>query len=1055
MRLGEVEKIWENPNIDVNYKNYEEGLIRGYRLGFQDEEWYKKNKDNFSNSLLNKYPNLLPSFMKDPKKVYTDNYLGFYPDEFIRYGFLEQADVLVQGKKSRFWVVRIPAGLQVYHSSRSLGLNHSDFPIRGYSNDLTSQENKQRILQQCPSTEFIGHKKEDIMEGICTYISYYSSPYVTSEYLKKDDGFGGDQIKYAYGINEFEYSTDRDYNDRLRQQADEYKYGVQAYKLVKDTYFVILGLDDYLIERPDLGRENMRLFKRTMAFLSPEIQENMKADFNTMNNFFDLINTVTGIGSLADNVRIITRDYRSNINFETVVLNWVEQNGNTYLDPETRTNTAGYIKNTARGVREGIKDLNRYKGVRFSTYEHDKPVMNMLGWLFGNYPVKSVTSDQDIKVNGFISSSMFVPKRRGTIKKDRSYKRKGLTYYIPNGVFHSEIGMFHAPENLSRDRDNKYDLDYSLNYVGISQEMRKYKTTNIMHYENIQGNMTVQGFHQGHLLEHSTWVGLIAGNMWNKQPFRQFKSGNIIPRDTYLISGYLHDIGKSGECVEHAVYKGLNYQDPKLSMCRFVTKKRNNYSNQIIGMKYYDIPEHPEKGYEYLKGYKVYKKFTLMGTDSPDNYNKNSIPVYLNDWEDMFEHMNVDSFNKRLIRIAVGAHWYYGDSIRNIIDKDENIDGAAIDFVRKIEIFHNDEFFILDKKVLFSVIVFVVTLSVSDIIGSEYDPSIESSDLLSDERATLINLFPNISQSDYYNPADTRSVVDQVIYYALQLKNNSPYKRKIIDNITENITNFLSSIRNYIYGDFEFDRSNNYSLLYNLTYSYPSIVDIKRAYISKFPKVISFDLDQTMFAVQFNPNALSSYYIYPDTYRIMEDVQKVRKKYFPNNPTYIAVTSRHYSPKSLLKLLNSPTYNGKSNPLYYANFDYIISRYTGPDSKIQNDMSGVPNFFQYNGYPSDGFVIDTDKNSYRKIPNNDPNFPDLDKISKHGHFNTLKNRYNVDYSDILSFDDDEMYFTSKGLGLAEDVKVAGVLKSNDINKQGIRKSLFKKGVAYYLFDRIY
>ena len=187
----------------------------------------------------------------------------------------------------------------------------------------------------------------------------------------------------------------------------------------------------------------------------------------------------------------------------------------------------------------------------------------------------------------------------------------------------------------------------------------------------------------------------------------------------------------------------------------------------------------------------------------------------------------------------------------------------------------------------------------------------------------------------------------------------------------------------------------------------------------------------------------------------MEEVQKVRKRYFPNDPTYVAVTSRHYSPKSLIQLLQSRIYEGKENPLYYTNFDYIVSRYTGSASKIQRDMAGIPNFFANNGVPSDGFVMDTDEDSYRKIPDNDPNFPDLDKISKHGHFSMVKNRYGIEYEDILSFDDDERYFSDEGLGPADDVMVAGVLKSRNVNDQGIRVSLFKKGVAYYVFDRIH
>ena len=78
----------------------------------------------------------------------------------------------------------------------------------------------------------------------------------------------------------------------------------------------------------------------------------------------------------------------------------------------------------------------------------------------------------------------------------------------------------------------------------------------------------------------------------------------------------------------------------------------------------------------------------------------------------------------------------------------------------------------------------------------------------------------------------------------------------------------------------------------------------------------------------------------------------------------------------------------------------------------------------------------------------------MDKISKHGHFNVLKRRYHVEYSDILTFDDDEKYFTEKVLGPAKDVYAAGVLRARNKENQGIRRSLFKKGVAYYVFDRI-
>jgi len=117
-------------------------------------------------------------------------------------------------------------------------------------------------------------------------------------------------------------------------------------------------------------------------------------------------------------------------------------------------------------------------------------------------------------------------------------------------------------------------------------------------------------------------------------------------------------------------------------------------------------------------------------------------------------------------------------------------------------------------------------------------------------------------------------------------------------------------------------------------------------------------------------------------------------------------------------------------------------------------MKDLDDFFAYNGYPQDGFVIDTESNKSEKIVKGYPNFPDLDLVSKHGHFYLLKSRYGVEYQDILSFDDDEKYFTKKGLGPAEDVYVAGVLQSKKVEDQGIRMSLFKRGLAYYIFDRL-
>ena len=479
-----LEQKWLNPIADINYENYEEGLLKSYQLGFQDEEWYLQNKDNFCNSLKS-YP-LLPNFIKktDPSLL-PNNYLGFYPDEFIRYGYLERINLIIENNTAGFWVVRIPAGLQLYHSSRSLGLNHSNFPIPNFSAQKSDEENKTNVQSVCPDSEFLGHVESDIMRRVCTYVSYYSTPYVTEEYLKKTN-YMGNQINYAYGISE--NSPNTNYNDRVRTQSDEYDYGVTAYKLKSDTYFTILGLDDFLVDRPDLGRENMKTFKRVMVYLSTQIKQKMNITEDAFQNFLNIINSVTGIGSIQDNVNMIVRDYNPT-NFENYVRRWLKQNADFYT--QYPTNTAGYIRNVANGINNNITDLRRYKGLRFSTYEHDRAVMNMLNWLFSSYPSK-----EQKRIEGFVSSSMYVPTKSRSELKDHPFARKGLYYYVPYGVFHSEVGMFFAPNVLTRDKNNKFDLDYSINYEGITQELRKYKTTNITR-ETPEG---VKGFHQGHLL---------------------------------------------------------------------------------------------------------------------------------------------------------------------------------------------------------------------------------------------------------------------------------------------------------------------------------------------------------------------------------------------------------------------------------------------------------------------------------------------------------------------------------------------------------------------------
>ena len=1044
--------------MEINLQNYRAGLIEGYELAYQDKDWYKKNKDNFCNSLKTKFPSLVPSYISNNKNVKNiKNYLGFMPDDMIRFGELELAEMEVEGINVEFWVVRIPPGFNLYHSSRALGLNHADFPMIGYENNAKKEDNLTSSQTICPTNKFIGESEEDVKEGkVCTYVTYYSTPYLTKGYLRRDKGYGGDAIKYAYGIGLLERDEYQNklYNDRLRVEINpqtktvtEQTEGIAAYITNKDTYYFVFGLDDILIDRPSLGRQNMYNFYNLFYLLSDVFMKKLGFDYSAYRNFLSLVKSVSGIGTLEDNVKNIMKDYPGATNFQEGLKRWVVKSARYFEN--NKLNTAGRIKEFPTSLKN--YDPEKIRGLRFSTYEHDRPVMNMISWLFSNYKTSLRETKGEIKVGGFISSSMYVfSKGKGDVTKGNMFNIGDLTFYAAKGYFHSEIGLFFAPDTLERNRNNKYDTEYSINYLGIQQEYRKFKTTNILEKD--------KHFHQGHLLEHNTWVGLIASKLYTEvndvlnsdisKEYPIIRTEEVVGNsDIYFLAGYFHDLGKSGKCEKEAVYRNLDVQDARMSVCEYVS---SSGEASIVGMRYHELPAHPEDGYAFMKGYNAYKKFTLNGRDNVDEFNKKAQKLYFEDWEKFFTHIGVDSFHKRLIRIAAGAHWYFGNYLRIISQKKDStqdpafVKGLAMEYLRKIETFFNDEFYELDKEVFKQVLIFTVIVSISDILGSEY--AIDRSYDFKGEQ--IVNYLPNIplsnlSEEDLKNP---EKIIPQIIRTALENARLNKNKRKIIDNVL-NLSEFFLKACIMELENFTFKPDNNYAFLYNLKNAYPSTVDVYTAFPNHFPKAICFDLDQTLFAAKFSREGVN-YVIYEDVPKIIEECQKLRQK-----GVKICLTSRHYAPKTLRQLLQD-----KESPLYYANFDLIVSRYTGSLSKIKEDVSKYPDFFENNGTVEDGFIMDN-TGDYYNIPNNSK-FLDLNKVSKAGHFNLVKRKFNLEYSQILEFDDDEKYFKREGckeckvvgLGEAQDVFIAGVLKSHKVADQGIRYSLFKDAIAFYVFD---
>jgi hypothetical protein len=971
----------------INLENYRKGLIKGYQLAYQEEAWYEKNKNNFCNSLKEKYPELVPEYARNS---YVKNFLAFNPDDLIRFGYLQQTEL----KNQKFWTIRMPKGFSLYHSSRALGLSHTDFPLIGFKNKKSEEENYINVTTICPTTKSVGK------ENVCTYVSYYSTPYLTKEYLRRDKGYGGNAIKYAYGISPFgKEKNNKLYNDRLRYKADiqdttlrvtEQTQGVSAYVLKEDTNLLILGLDEVLIDRSNLGKQNMKNFYQIMLDMKDEIMREFGIDSDVYDYFLGLIVTVGGIGSLQDNLDVIQRDYPQARGFEAGLKRWLQRNEMKFR--ENPLSTAGDIRVFSSEVR-----LSELPGVRFSTFEHDRPVMNVLSWLF---------REEKSEVSGFVSSSLYVySKGKGEITSE-TFRIGDLDFYKSKGYFHSEVGMFFAPENLERDRDNKYDLEYGINYLGIVQEYRKFKTTN--------------DFHQGHLLEHNTWVGLVATEIYKN--YAKYGSTEFDEK-LYLLAGFLHDLGKSGACDKKAVYKNLNVQDASLSICNHVKDDEGTR----IGFSYHTLPAHPSDGYEFLKGYTEYERFGLSDNEVDR--------IKFEDWENFFEKMGINKFERRLIEVACGAHWYFGDYLKYFMAGDKSY---VEKYLRKVELFYNDEFFKLEKEGFRKVLLFTIIVSISDIYGSEYDPLLNLPD---EDRDVIINYLPNISLYEI-NTSDLRTknaVVSRIIEKSLERNRRDTFKREIIRNLEKGNEEFLNAILDGV-ENFEFKPNNNYSTLFNLQKSYVSPTDIEIAYPNIFPKVICFDLDQTLLSTEFNRDGTVTYNIYPDTYKVIEECQRLREK-----GVKICITSRHYAPKALRKLVFT------DGILSYKNFDFIVSKYTGSIEKLENDLRNYPNFFEINGGVGDGFMVDN-KGELYNIPIQSK-FLDKEKISKRGHFNLVKRKFNVEYKDILVFDDDPRYFTKEGLGDAK-VYVAGVLTSDKIEDQGIRSSLFQDAIAFFVFGKL-
>ncbi len=160
-----------------------------------------------------------------------------------------------------------------------------------------------------------------------------------------------------------------------------------------------------------------------------------------------------------------------------------------------------------------------------------------------------------------------------------------------------------------------------LNYNGLFDNLAHYKTTNV-------------NFHSGDPLQHSAWTAQTIERWFDQDKFWTEGLDKDKNKRTLSLAGFIHDIGKGGD----------------------------------LDFTYYDKPNHPFAGYEYLTGKKVYKKNELDQTfDVPGWLN-----AVIKESNDLGRPITED--DKKLVIILAAVHWDFGEVVRGTMSPQKHLD---------------------------------------------------------------------------------------------------------------------------------------------------------------------------------------------------------------------------------------------------------------------------------------------------------------------------------------------------------------------------------------------
>jgi hypothetical protein len=908
------------------------------QTSFQDKDFYTTNKNNFLNS-WNKLYGEIPAYITSsdgyPLNIAKGSALEYYNtfrNQLLRFCTLSQETVTItmpDGTTMNFDLITatLPQGANVYNGGRSPGLNHSKFPIVGYSGNLSEEENKRNIFSTC-STDI---RLSDTPS--CTIISYYTLPDQNAEYVLGGDNLNRvERTSYRYTLqdnidkknifNPVQDNTNH-FGSNYFNKGDFYYSqleGEMAFKTKSDTKLWIFGFCSMFSNTTNLGHYNVRQIEPVLR----EFVRQTKPD--ETDEIMDIFNRVSGNGTMWDNFLLFHENDENgdpnSLNTQAYIIA-KKCNRFVYYSNKLSNNNPvakqyfqfakGYSKKiyseALRAARNGvlgssiqslidsdiidtdlysafiykIRDANnlqirsyasnlvnwaetemkKIKGQRQSTYNEDRIILNWIQKMFE-------ASNSDIA--GFISSGVF------NFWKD---------------LFHQEIALFYAPDILIRDPSNQIDTTYTTNPYNLQQETRKYKTRNLISLTDRSA------WHMGHPYEHGSWVAL---NMIKLA--RNEDEDEIFVK---MMMGLYHDIGKIGKCdyTPYWVYQNLDIGRPSVSVCLKDTDALGNATN----FSYFDIPDHPERGYR-----------NLIGTERFDLYNismnyHSGVPIE-NGLKDAFK--TEDNF--RRFRIAEACHWLFGGYLlknwynRTSVSGKDTYLMACNFFLKRVEMYYRFE-----KKAYKDVnindflrsVKDCALIGVADILGSRYNP-----DLQDVPGIHLYNEYPNGDVFEYppmYLGArrGERITTDELISRSTT----------IINDLTQVVNTSL----------FRPNPSNVYATLEILTEYCNSISTIYTMYPSYFPKVIAFDLDGTLISWTDFRDQGPEYKWRQSVLDVLLALQPLRDRGLK-----VAIASRHYYPTRLRQWLDDydPTIGRRRSEL----FDIIVCFYTGREETLRINL---------------------------------------------------------------------------------------------------------------------